>query len=787
MKGPLFLIVFYLGFFGPSFHSLAQEPIKVKGIIQDESTGDLLPGASVYWQENSENGLVSDNKGSFTIKADSLPQNLVVSFMGYKSKVVKIDLWDIHSLLKVQMKMESHNLGEITVNEQHPKQHVQSVELGKNSIPIGTIQTIPVIFGEADIFRSLQLLPGIQSVGEASSGLYVRGGSPDQNLVQLDGAPVYNPSHFFGFFSVFNPNGVSDVNLYKGNIPAYYGGRLSSVIDVDLKEGNSDKIKGQGGIGTISSRLSLDGPLFSENSTFAFSARRTYADMILKFSKNEEVNSNQLYFYDLSGKLMFRPSEKDKITISGFHGSDQLGIKGTFGFGWDNWVQSISWKRSWNEKVLMDVNAYYSQYDYLLNIQDESNDFIWKNQLGEGGFKWELMVNPSSKAEFRMGMHSRLYNFAPINVTPGESSNIEAVKTKGGRAAQQDVFISGELDVSKRLMLEAGLRLSFFVPFGPGKQYVYENDQPHPENEVVDTLYYKEFQVMDFYQGKEPRVALRFLLSEELSLKTAFNRHFQYLQVASSNSAGLPIDRWVLAGKYIQPIRSDQYSLGIFKNFNDDQWELSLEGYKKVFKNIIDVRPGAGALFTDQIETQILAGNGWAYGAELFLKKNKGNTTGWLSYTYSRTFRSIPGINNDEAYPPRYDRPHDLSLVLQHKFSERVSASMNFVYTSGQAVTYPEGSYKLENRFIPYYGEERNQDRFPDYHRLDLSLTLKNKDKGQNWKGSWNFGVYNLYGRKNPFSYQFSNVDPSGGSNKPKVIKTYLFTILPSISYKFEF
>ncbi len=793
MKGYLFLVFFNVFFISCSFPCIAQDNYLVKGEVQDQKTGKALPGASVYWKENPEKGLVTDIEGAFLISVDSLPQELAVSFMGYETQVVQVNLWDIHTSLKVLLKMESHDLGEIIVNEQHPKENVQSVELGKNSIPIGTIQTMPALFGETDLFRSLQLLPGIQSVGEVSSGLFVRGGSSDQNLVLLDGAPIYNPSHFFGFFSVFNSDGISGVDLYKGNIPAYYGGRLSSVIDVEQKEGNSERIKGKGGIGTVSSRFSLEGPLFSEKSTFSFSARRTYVDMLLRLSKNEEINSNQLYFYDLNGKLMFRPSEKDKILISGFHGSDQLGISETFGFGWDNWVQSISWQRIWSEKAMMDMNAYYSQYDYLLDIQDETNDFVWKNQLGEAGFKWELLINPSPKAEFRLGMHSRLYDFAPIQLTPGQASNIEKVKTRGAHAGQQDIYISGELDVSRRLKFEAGLRLSFFAKIGPGEQYLYENGQPHPDNEVIDTLYFQKFQVMKFHQGKEPRAALRFLMSDDLSLKASFNRHFQYLQVASNNSAGLPIDRWVLASKYIQPLRSDQYSFGIFKNFND-QWELSLEGYKKKYQNILDIRPGAGALFTDQIATQVLTGHGWAYGAEFFLKKNKGNTSGWLSYSYSRTFREIPGINNGQPYPPRYDRPHDLSLVMQHQFNERLSASMNFVYSSGQAVTYPIGSYQLENKTVPYYGNKRNQDRFPDYHRLDLSVTLKNKDKGNNWRGSWNFGVYNVYGRKNPFAYQFTNVNGSENSvagtskgQQPGVIKTYLFTFLPSISYNFEF
>jgi hypothetical protein len=781
-----------------SSSSFAQQEIRLTGIVYDFDSNDPLPGANVYWQSAPQKGVVTDLDGAFTITVPDLPAKLVVSFIGFTESIRQFNEKDIEKDVKFYLKAEDLSLEEIIIQERRPDQNVKSLDMGKSVVPIQTIKNIPALFGEVDLLRSLQLLPGVQTAGEGTTGLFVRGGSADQNLIQLDGAPIYNPSHFFGFFSVFNPDALEGVEFYKGNIPATLGGRLSSVIDVSLKEGNYQKVRGEGGIGTISSRLTVDGPLLNENSSFVISGRRTYADVFLRLSQDENINNNSLYFYDLSGKFTFKLGEKDKLSLSSYYGSDFLGLSEQFGFGWDNWVSSITWNRNINERTFFDLNAYHSYYRYNLSFNDEDNGFLWDNVLSETGLRAEWSFLPNDKTQFNWGVHTQYYHFAPISLEPSEGSAIEPINTNPRNGWQNNLFVSAAHDFTARLRIEAGLRWGIYNRVGKGVSYVYEGDIPEPQAPILDTLNFNAFENMKFYQGLEPRFSMRYLLKDDLSIKAAYNRTFQYIQVATNNSAGLPLDRWVPADAFIPPIRADQVSIGLFKNLDRDKWEISTELYYKDFKNLVDLRQGASVIFTDNIETELLTGNGYAYGAEFLLRRNVGKTTGWLSYTYSRTWRRIEGISDDRWYNPRFDRPHDLTLVLNHEFNKSWSAGMTFIYTTGQAVTFPIGSYEIDNQRLPLYGNQRNADRFPDYHRMDASLTWKGTDKGRKWRGSWNLSIYNLYGRKNPFAYQFSdiindeiNFDPSGGqeivTRRPGVVMTYLFTFLPALTYNFEF
>lgn len=794
----LYQSVILIGCFVLSFSTLAQQDIFLKGTVYEFESNEPLPGANVYWESAPQQGVVTDIDGNFTIKAISLPSKLVISFVGFTETIRLIQEKDIAKDVKFFLRPEELSLEEVIIQERRPDQNVQSLDMGKSVVPIQTIKNIPALFGEVDLLRSLQLLPGVQTAGEGTTGLFVRGGSADQNLVQLDGAPIYNPSHFFGFFSVFNPDALDGVEFYKGNIPATLGGRLSSVIDVSLKEGNYQKIKGEGGIGTISSRLTVDGPLFSDKSSFVVSGRRTYADVFLRLSPDENLNSNSLYFYDLSGKFTFKIGDRDKLSFSSYYGSDFLGLSAQFGFGWNNWVSSATWNRNINENTFFDLNVYHSRYKYMLNFADEDNGFDWDNILSETGTRAEWTYLPNEKTQLNWGFHSQLYHFAPINLEPAPGSAIEPILTNPRNGWQNNVFFSATTDITSRLRAEAGLRWGVYNRVGRGVQYIYDDPFPNPESNISDTLSFSGLENMKFYQGLEPRLSFRYLMQENLSIKAAYNRTFQYIQVATNNSAGLPLDRWVPADAFIPPIRADQVSIGVFKNLNRDMWEISLEGYYKDFQNLVDLRQGASVILTDNVETELLTGNGYAYGVEFLTRKNMGKTTGWLSYTYSRTWRRIEGISDDRWYNPRFDRPHDFTLVLNHEFDKRWSAGLTFIYTTGQAVTFPIGSYEIDNQRLPLYGSQRNADRFPDYHRMDASVTWKNADKGRKWRGSWNLSVYNLYGRKNPFAYQFTdiineqiNFDPGMGeeisSRRPGVVMTYLFTILPALTYNFQF
>lgn len=789
------VFLFLLGSTTPTF---PQNTEKISGQVLEMDLDLPLPGANIYWESDPQKGVVSDENGRFSIEKIALPSKLVVSFIGFTISIRLISEKDLGKELRFFLKPEDLSLEEIIIRDRSPDQNVQSLDMGKTTIPIETIKNIPALFGEVDLLRSLQLLPGVQTAGEGTTGLFVRGGSADQNLIQLDGAPVYNPSHFFGFFSVFNPDALSGVDFYKGNIPANYGGRISSLIDISLKEGNYDKIKGEGGIGTISSRLTMDGPLFSDKSSFVVSGRRTYADLFLRLSPDPDINSNDLYFYDLSGKFSFKLGEKDKISVSSYFGSDFLGLSGQFGLGWNNWVSSATWTRTINEKTFFDLNIYYSKYKYTINFDDPDNGFQWDNVLSESGARAEWSFVPNEKTEVKWGMHTQYYHFAPINFVPDPGANIEPINTNARNGFQNNFFVSSSREISPRLKVDAGLRWGIYQQVGKGIEYRYEGIQPGPNVAITDSLSFGTLENMKTYQGFEPRLSIRFLIQEDFSFKASYNRNFQFVQVASNSSAGLPIDRWVPAGTYIEPVRGDQYSVGFFKNLNQNKWELSLEGYYKDFNNVIDLRQGANVLFTDNVETELLAGVGYAYGMEALLRKNTGKTTGWLAYTYSRTWRKIEGISGGDWYRPRFDRPHDLTLVLNHEFSKRWSSALTFVYTTGQAVTFPIGTYEVDNQSLPLYGSKRNEDRFPDYHRMDASVTWKNVDKGRKWKGSWNFSIYNLYGRKNPFSYQFGDIingqidfdpglDEAIVSRRPGVVMTYLFTFLPAITYNFKF
>jgi hypothetical protein len=776
----------------------ARQTSQLTGTVLEIDAENPLIGANVYWASDPQKGVVTDKDGKFILPVITLPSRLVVSYLGYEISVRVITEKDLGKPQKFFLKPEPLSLEEITISENIPYQNVVGIDMGRSRVPIETIKNIPALFGEVDLLRGLQLLPGVQTAGEGTTGLFVRGGSADQNLILLDGAPVYNPSHFFGFFSVFSPDALAGVDFYKGNIPAQFGGRASSVIDVGLKEGNYQKIKGEGGIGTISSRLTIDGPLFSDKSSFVVSGRRTYADLFLRLSDNEDIRNNDLYFYDLSGKFAFRLGDKDKLTLSSYYGSDYLGLSGQFGLGWNNWISSLTWSRAMNEQSFFDLNAYHSYYRYDVGFEDDDSGFNWFNVLSESGVKGDWTWLPAPTKELKWGFHSQYYNFTPINLLPSPGNAIEPIVTNPRNGIQHNLFISGSTDLSDKFRVEAGLRWNVFQQIGRGVNYIYEEGIPSPDAVVVDTVRFGRFQNMKLYQGLEPRVSLRWLLGTDFSLKAAFNRNYQYVQVASNSSAGLPIDRWILAGTYFQPVIADQSSVGLFKNLNEDTWELSLEGYYKDFQNVVDIRQGANVLFSDNVETDILSGRGFAYGVEALAKKNRGKTTGWISYTYSRTWRKIIGISKDSWFNPRFDRPHDLTMVMNHEFSKRWSAGLTFVYSTGQAVSFPIGSYEVDFQVLPLYGPLRNTERFPDYHRMDASVTWKNTDKGRKWRGSWNFSVYNLYGRKNPFAYQFTeiingqiNFSAATGekivSRRPGVVMTYLFTFLPALTYNFNF
>ncbi|MDA0314704.1 MAG: TonB-dependent receptor [Bacteroidetes bacterium] len=791
-KSLLFILLFIIGY--PAF---SQEKAVFRGQVMDAGNLQGLVGTNVYWEGQVQQGTLTDVDGNFLLPAITLPAKIILSYLGYEKSTRTIQVRDLEKVQRFYLKAVDFSLEEVLIQEKRGDEQVKNLELGKSTLSMETLQSLPALFGEVDLLRSLQLLPGVKSAGEGTTGLFVRGGSSDQNLIQVDGAPVYNASHFFGIFSVFNPDGIKKVDLYKGNMPASFGSRASSLIDVILREGEKDRIQGEGGIGTISSRMTLQGPLLGDKHSFLISGRRTYADLFLKLSSNPDLNNNQLNFYDLNGKAAFTLTEKDKLSLSSYQGSDYLGLDGQFGLGWKNWVSAVNWNRVNSDSSFFDLQSYHSRYSYQVKFDNEENGFDWTNSLSESGIKASWTRVLSSTTTLVWGAHGQVYHFAPTYLKPSVNNPINRRQTQGVQGVLGNAFVGLTREFTDKLSGELGLRQGIYAQLGEGKVYKYNGNAPNPDQDPSDSLFYERSQLMQRYQGLEPRIAFRYLLRPEFSLKLAYNRNFQYVQIASNSSAGLPIDRWVLASQYIRPIQSDQVSLGLFHNFNENRWEFSVEGYYKNLQDVIDLRNGARILLSDEVETELLSGRGWAYGAEFLLRKNRGKTTGWLAYTWSRAWRQIDGISRDKPYNPRFDRPHDISLVLNHKFSSSWSAGLTFVYSTGQAVSFPVGSYVVDNQPVSLYSDFRNEDRFPDYHRLDATVTWENTDQGKKWKGSWNFGVYNIYGRKNPFSYDFRvlynnelNFNPSDGkvfSTRPGVVMTYLFAFLPSLTYNFQF
>jgi hypothetical protein len=782
-----------------SAYAGAQSKYTISGYIKDTRTGEELIGATVYVQELAT-GATSNAYGFYSLTLPAGNYTLLYSYVGFVSQRKTIDL-SAGQTLNMELSEESVQMQEVVVSAQKMDENVTEVKMSRENIKIERIKSMPALFGEVDVLRSLQMLPGIQSAGEGTTGLFVRGGSADQTLMLLDEATVYNASHFLGFFSVFNPDAIKDIELYKGGIPAEFGGRLASIVDVRMKDGNSKNFAASGGIGTISSRLTLEGPIVKDKSSFIISGRRTYADLFLKLSPDEAINNNTLYFYDLNAKMNYKINDKNRIFLSGYFGKDVFGFSDVFGLNWGNATTTFRWNHLFNQRLFLNTTVLFSDFNYGFDINDGAENFKWKSNLQEYALKLDFnyFLNPNNELHF--GSNTMIHRFSPASIKPNNSNSIfESFQLDNKYAAEQAFYLSNNQKISDRLSLQYGLRYSLFQNIGPGRVFQYAPGIPRADNTIIDTVSYSRFEKINLYHGLEPRLGARFLVDGNSSIKASYNRMRQYLQIASNSTAGLPIDRWVPADTYIKPQIGDQVAVGYFRNFKENMFEASVELYYKWMQNQIDFKDGSEILLNNNLEAELLSGKAWAYGSEFMLKKNTGRTSGWISYTLAKAQRQIEGINNGNPYSPRYDRRHNVSLVLTHDLSPRVSLSANWVYTTGSAVTYPQGFYEMEGKRIAYYPSERNSSRMPDYHRMDLSVNLQGKKKpGRKWESSWNLSLYNAYARKNAFTIQFRDVINGKpgvnefddnlviNSREPKAVKTALFGIVPSLTYNFKF
>ena len=769
--------------------------VTVKGHLRDAASGEALIGASVSVKERPGVGTVANEYGFYSLTLPAGTYTLIIQSLGAGRQERPIALVAGRSqTLDVELRADGQQLQEVQVSSERQDQNVRSTAMGTMTLKAAELKKIPALLGEVDLIRAIQLMPGVQTAGEGTSGFYVRGGGVDQNLILLDEATVYNASHLLGFFSVFNADAIKDVNLIKGGIGAEYGGRLSSVLDIRMKDGNAKRIAGAGGIGSISSRLTLEGNLGKRGpvdsvgnrsaapGSWMVAGRRTYADVFFLFSKQKSVRDSRLYFYDLNLKGNYRLSERDQLFVSGYFGRDAAG-GASFGFNWGNSTGTVRWNHLINDRLFSNTTAIYSDFDYSLGSKESNSAFTWKSHIRDYSLKQDFQwyVNPSNKVRF--GAVATLHRFLPGDVVPGPDSYLNRITIKGTDAVETAVFLANEQQLTPRLTLNYGLRLSGYANIGPGKTYKY-NDPSNPDR-PTDTTTYKSGQIIKTYGGLEPRFAGTYALNDVSSVKASYNRTRQYLHLLSNTTASLPFDVWTPATAVIPAQTANQVSVGYFRNFKDNMFETSVETYYKTMAGQIDYKDNAQLLLNDRIERTILTGTGRSYGLEFLVRKQRGPLTGWVSYTLSKTERRIGGINGGNWYPVRYDRRHNLAVVGNYQLSKRLSLGANWTYVTGGAVTMPVGKFVYEGTAFPFYSS-RNGYRLPDYHRLDLAVTLDNRVKpGRTYAGSWTLSIYNAYNRANPFSIYFREKKDHPGETE--AVMTYLFGILPSITYNFTF
>lgn len=762
----------------PAF-SFSQDKFTVSGVLKDAASGETILGAPIAVSEIPGTGVLTNDYGFYSLTLPKGNYTLVVRYPGYQVISLKVVL-DKNQVLNLNLENALSELKEIEITATKENDNVTKSQMGMEKLDIQEVNKLPVLFGEKDILKSIQLMPGVKSAGEGNSGYFVRGGTADQNLILLDEALVYNASHLLGFFSTFNSDAIKDAVLYKGTMPAQYGGRISSVLDIKMNDGNAQQWKVGGGLGLISSRLNVEGPIKKNKGSILLTGRRTYADVFLKASNNEDLNSSQLYFYDLNLKANYQLNDKNRLFLSAYDGRDKLGIAETFGLDWGNTTATLRWNHILNEKWFSNTSFIYSNYSYNIGLSTSTLDLDILSRIRDFNLKQEWQFFASPKHSFKAGLNLVHHTITPGEIEANDSSGIDDSGDFQKKYALENAgYIAGESKLTQNINLSYGLRLSTFnLLGGDGEFYNYSS-----EGDITDTLFYNQNDIVKTYVVPEPRVSMSYVLNESTSVKAAYTRSSQFLHLISNSNASNPTDLWIPSSQNVKPQIADQVGIGLFKNIRNNQFEFSVETYYKDMQNQIDYRDGASTQANELVEGELLYGQGRAYGAEFLIKKKKGKLTGWIGYTLSRTEKQIDGINNNEWYVARQDRTHELTVVGVYDLSERVSMSASWIYYTGNAVTFPSGKYSIDGQNYLVY-TERNGYRMPAYHRLDLSLTLYNKKK-ENFESNWNFSLYNAYGRENAYFISFRDNDDD--PTRTSAYQTTLFRWVPSITYNFLF
>jgi hypothetical protein len=762
----------------------------ISGYVKDARNGEALIGVSVFKQGTSI-GVTTNAYGFYSLTLPAGKHTLMFSYVGYNA-LPKDTTLSRNLTVNVELAEESKALDEVVITSEREDRNVKSMEMSVAKMDIKQINKIPALLGEVDIIRSIQLLPGVTTVGEGATGFNVRGGNIDQNLILMDEAPVYNSSHLFGFFSVFNPDAVKDVKLFKGGIPAQYGGRLSSILDIRMKEGNSKKLELNGGIGTIFSRFSIEGPIIKDKMSFIVAGRRSYIDVLAKpylKSKYPDLANAKFYFYDLTAKVNYRINDKNTLFLSGYLGRDVFGAG--FTFNWGNATTSARWNHVFGEKLFLNTTAFYSNYTYKLGFSDESNGqaFDWNSKIINYSVKPDFTYFLNSKSTLHFGGQSIFMEFQPGNaIITASDKTTRNISLPSKYALENALYIDEEYKLSNRISFNAGLRYSLFNYMGKGNAYQFYDSVPNSHKRLKDTIAYNMFQTIKQYGNFEPRFSVKFELTDVSSIKASYNRTAQYIHLVSNTAAATPLDIWTPSTNNIVPQLADQVALGYFRNFKNNMFETSVEVYYKAMQNQLDYVDNAQLLLNKYLEQDLLQGKGRAYGAEFYVKKAKGKFTGWVSYTLSKTQRKVIGISNDQWFSNKYDRPNNISVVLMYSLNKRWEFSTDFVYITGTPNTFPNARFELQGYTQGYNTTGlRNNFRNTPYNRLDASATYNfKKNDTRRWKSSIVFSVYNAYARRNAFAIYFQAV-PGNQVQTQAVRYSIVGTFIPAVTYNFKF
>jgi len=774
----LFIAFVLLSVYG----TMAQQKGSVSGVIRDAESGETLIGVAIY-EQILKTGATTDERGKYRLELPYGTHKLEFSYIGYETVVKTVDVGSKPLVVNLKLQQDATKLSEVEITSQKSDQNVSKMAMSVQSLDMITIKKIPALMGEVDVIKTIQLLPGVQAASEGSSGFSVRGGGTDQNLILLDDAPIYNASHFLGFFSVFNNDVVKEATLYKGDIPANYGGRLSSVLDVKVKDEMPKKLTGRGGVGLVTSRLTLETPAFNNQTSLLLAGRTTYAGLVIPFM-GESVKGSNIYFYDLNAKVTQRINDNNRLFISAYHGRDRFQVQDKMGLGYGNSSGTLRWNHIFGKRLTSNLTLVGTKYNYAIDIWFDPYDFTLQagSQSAELNYGFAMLWNENHTSHWGVSTGFLSLEQGQLEDRGGALSqylNLDSMSVVRRKGLEHSLYFTHDHTITPRFSMRYGLRLSCFQNIGDEDFYVFDDN-----HQVSDTIHYGKGEIFNTEIRPEPRMAAMFRIDEKSSVKASYSRTYQYMQVASAATGGLPFDVWFPISPNIKPQRSDQFAIGYFRNFHNDAIETSAEVYYKDLNHVLDFKDNAMTYGNVLIDGELRSGKGRSYGLELLVRKNKGKLTGWVSYTYSRTLLTIEGINFGKEYRSPYDRPHNFVIVASYDILPELSISANWIYNTGQPVTYPYGQYTYGGVTYAVYNGHRNESRYPAYHRMDLSLNWQLPDRRwKRWDSELNVSVYNVYAHHNTWAVTFSQNENGG----VKTERMYLFSAVPSISYQFKF